>query len=357
MNHFVKSLSPKPRLAKVVHLGNNMLMGLNPEEDNVITLGLTVAVVARRVGVAPATLRTWERRYGLCPTDRSQGGHRRYCITDIARLEIMRKLVLSGMPAGEAAKVALSTKVENISNISPVDPNSLSSKIESLVRTLDHAEKFGHPGGGQVLSMEGASSAARGLAKAAQSLDNQACNQIIGASINSRGVIWTWENLISKVLISIGAKWEQTGEGIEAEHVLSEAIIGQMRLRADQLIAPVNIRPVITASAPDELHTIPQYVTAAALAERRISSKVLGARVPYSSLINAVKRLAPAAVLIWAQIPVKNVDPELEKLSQLRPSPLMLVAGPGWPMQLPSNFKRSSDLTSTITAITNSVGL
>ena len=27
-----------------------------------VSLGLTVAVVARRVGVAPATLRTWERR-------------------------------------------------------------------------------------------------------------------------------------------------------------------------------------------------------------------------------------------------------------------------------------------------------
>ena len=56
-------------------------------------------------------------------------------------------------------------------------------------------------------------------------------------------------------------------------------------------------------------------------------------------------------------LPVKNIDPELETLSHLRPSPLMLVAGPGWPMQLPSNFRSSSDLTSTITAITNSVGL
>jgi DNA-binding transcriptional MerR regulator len=357
MNKFVKSLSPNPQVAKLVHLGNNIPMASNSDEDNVVALGLTVAVVARRVGVAPATLRTWERRYGICPTDRSQGGHRRYCITDIARLEIMRKLVLSGMPAGEAAKVALSAKVENVSNISPIDPTSLSSKIENLVKTLDHTEKFGHPGGGQVLAMEGASSAARGLAKAAHSLDTQACNQIISASINSRGVIWTWENLISKVLIAIGAKWEQTGEGIEAEHVISESVIGQMRLRADQLIAPVNLRPVLTASAPDELHTIPQYVTAAALAERRISAKVLGARVPYSSLINSVKRLAPAAVLIWAQIPVNNIDPELENLNYLRPSPLMLVAGPGWPLQLPSNFKRSSDLTSTITAITNSVGL
>jgi len=330
------------------------------ETDNIdisVSLGVTVAVVARRVGVAPATLRTWERRYGLCPTDRSQGGHRRYCITDIARLEIMRKLVLSGMPAGEAAKVALSTKVENLSTISPVDPNSLSNKIESLVKTLDHTEKFGHPGGGSVFAMEGASSAARGLAKAAASMDTTSCNQIISASINSRGVIWTWENLISKVLIAIGAKWEQTGEGIEAEHVLSESVIGQMRLRADQLHAPINLRPVVTASAPEELHTIPQYVTAAALAERRISTKVLGARVPFSSIITASKRLAPAAILIWAQIPVKSIAPELQSLENLRLSPLVIVAGPGWPDQLPSNFKRSTDLTSTITAITNSLGL
>ncbi|MEY3734595.1 MAG: hypothetical protein RL347_1954, partial [Actinomycetota bacterium] len=30
--------------------------------------GLTVAAVARRLGVAPATLRTWDRRYGLGPS-------------------------------------------------------------------------------------------------------------------------------------------------------------------------------------------------------------------------------------------------------------------------------------------------
>ncbi|MBM3682686.1 MAG: MerR family transcriptional regulator, partial [Actinobacteria bacterium] len=80
------------------------------EETQQIPLGLTVAVVARRVGVAPATLRTWERRYGLCPSDRSEGGHRRYCVTDVARLELMRKLVLAGMSAGEAAKKALQSE-------------------------------------------------------------------------------------------------------------------------------------------------------------------------------------------------------------------------------------------------------
>ena len=39
---------------------------------------LTVAAVARRLGVAPATLRTWDRRYGLGPSSHEAGEHRRY---------------------------------------------------------------------------------------------------------------------------------------------------------------------------------------------------------------------------------------------------------------------------------------
>ncbi len=34
---------------------------------------LTVAAVARRLGVAPATLRTWDRRYGLGPSEHTPG--------------------------------------------------------------------------------------------------------------------------------------------------------------------------------------------------------------------------------------------------------------------------------------------
>ena len=37
---------------------------------------LTVAAVARRVGVAPSTLRTWDRRYGLGPSEHVAGNHR-----------------------------------------------------------------------------------------------------------------------------------------------------------------------------------------------------------------------------------------------------------------------------------------
>ena len=53
--------------------------------------GVTVAEVAHRLGVAPATLRTWDRRYGLGPSDHEAGEHRRYTEEDLARLSVDRK--------------------------------------------------------------------------------------------------------------------------------------------------------------------------------------------------------------------------------------------------------------------------
>ncbi len=71
---------------------------------------LTVAAVARRLGIAPATLRTWDRRYGLGPTDHAEGAHRKYGPRDVARLMVMRRLIASGVSASDAAETALEHK-------------------------------------------------------------------------------------------------------------------------------------------------------------------------------------------------------------------------------------------------------
>lgn len=74
---------------------------------------LTVAAVARRLGVAPATLRTWDRRYGLGPSEHLAGSHRRYSTADVARLVVMRRLTLEGVAPSEAARSALATSGED----------------------------------------------------------------------------------------------------------------------------------------------------------------------------------------------------------------------------------------------------
>jgi DNA-binding transcriptional MerR regulator len=74
--------------------------------------GLAPAAVARRLGVAPATLRTWDRRYGLGPSSHIAGAHRRYTLEDVGRLLLMRELTLDGVGPAEAARLAGTAPVD-----------------------------------------------------------------------------------------------------------------------------------------------------------------------------------------------------------------------------------------------------
>ena len=182
--------------------------------------GLTVAAVARRLGVAPATLRTWDRRYGLGPSAHSAGAHRRYSSLDVARLDLMRRLVNAGAPPGEAARAALAADVASPGSHADLDhlAATVDADLDPLLDEMD-----GPHGGGDVIALPTAAPAVRGLARAAMSLDSIACGQIVRDSLDRRGVVWTWDNLLIPVLVGVGRRWENTGKGVEVEHVLSES--------------------------------------------------------------------------------------------------------------------------------------
>ncbi|MCZ4512163.1 MerR family transcriptional regulator, partial [Streptomyces sp. ActVer] len=63
---------------------------------------MTTGAVARRLGVSPTTLRSWDRRYGLGPAVRADGRHRRWTTRDVAMLEAMCRLTSAGVPPAEA---------------------------------------------------------------------------------------------------------------------------------------------------------------------------------------------------------------------------------------------------------------
>ena len=71
--------------------------------------GLTwsISAAAAQVGVAPATLRTWDRRYGVGPAERTGGGHRRYTTPDIDRVRTMAELISAGASPESAARAVL----------------------------------------------------------------------------------------------------------------------------------------------------------------------------------------------------------------------------------------------------------
>lgn len=61
--------------------------------------------VARATGVAPVTLRAWERRYGLLRPRRTPKGHRLYAQADVERVRRILRLVERGVPVSQVRGV------------------------------------------------------------------------------------------------------------------------------------------------------------------------------------------------------------------------------------------------------------
>lgn len=289
-------------------------------------LSLTVAAVARRLGVAPATLRTWDRRYGVGPSEHRPGAHRRYTAADLARLDRMRRLVIAGVPPADAARASLHD----------VDVPAAPSPAPAV---LERPAASARSGGGNVIALPGGGPAVRGLARAAQALDTTACHDLIADSLAEVGAVVTWNDVIVPVLSALGEKWRDTGRGVEVEHALSasvqDALGGWIRTCAPSTQG----RAVILACAPGDQHALPLWAVSSALAERGVGARILGASLPDDALANAVRRLGPAAVLVWAQVAETADARALTELPTTRPAATVLVAGPGW-RTLPENGPR-----------------
>ena len=308
---------------------------------------LAVSAVAHRLGVAPATLRTWARRYGLGPSEHTAGAHRRYTSADLARLQTMRRLTLEGVPPGEAARVALA---QPLVDSGPTDDAPLPDREGRL------GSRRGGPGG-RVLALPGAEGVVRGLGRAAMALDAHAVTALVREEVERSGVLHTWDHVLRPVLVAVGARWAATGEGVEVEHLLSDCTAVVLRDLASAAPELPGRRPVLLSCAPDEHHALPLHALAAGLAEQGIGVRTLGPAMPGSALHAAVRRTGPAALFVWSQLP-GTADPRvLEALPVTRPPTAVVVGGPGWvPDRLPRRVTVAVDLRHAIDLVDRALG-
>ena len=307
---------------------------------------LPVATVARRLGVAPATLRTWDRRYGLGPSEHAAGAHRRYTPRDLARLETMRRLTLEGVPPAEAARVALVTDSQAAPVVGPL-PDRLGRLHTGLRRGS----------GGRVLPLPGAEEIARGLARAAMALDSRTVTATVRQQLAEHGVVGTWENVLRPVLVAVGERWAATGEGVEVEHLLSDCAVVALREVAEEAHEPLGGRPVLLAGAPGEQHSLPLHVLSAGLAERGIATRTLGPALPADALQAAVRRTGPVLLFLWSQLPGTADPAVLSALPVMKPPTAIVVGGPGWERRtLPPHVNVAHDLAHALDLVEQALG-
>ena len=287
---------------------------------------LTVAAVARRLGVAPATLRTWDRRYGLGPSAHESGEHRRYCPADLARLTLMRRLITSGVSPCDAAAQAKSHKG--------------TINLETIVTDYVVREEL-----------------VTALHKAAKGLDKKFIEAALRKDLAQYGVEQSWSEVIVPLLLIVGNEWEASGDGIEVEHLLTEVLKGILREHVEDIRKPVNAHPVLLASVGEEVHSLALHALAAALAERKIETYFLGARTPLEALSAMITRSAPPAVFLWAQLS-KNADPKFfNDIPAIRPMPRMVLGGPGWSHVDCKDVSVVHDISDAVAEIERAVGL
>lgn len=289
------------------------------------TAALGVAAVARRLGVATGTLRTWDRRYGVGPSEHEAGTRRRYNAADLARLGVMRRLMLEGVAAADAAAAAIAVPADELPGADAPLPDPPRPSAVPRERRGSRA------GGGRVVATREAGPAARGLARAAMSLDSDSCTALLQGALERSGAVATWNDVLLPVLTGVGDRWRTTGAGVEVEHLLTECAeaalhgVGQPRGRAR------NSRPVLLAALEPEDHRLPLLALRAALAEQRVRTRSLGARLPARALGDAVSRTGAMAVFLWSQgVYGPGRLPEGDALGSARPRPALLLGGPGW---------------------------
>lgn len=267
---------------------------------------LSVGDVAARLGVAPSTVRMWGRRYGLQASEQSPGGHRRYTTADVALLQRMHAAMTAGASPAQAAAEA--------------------------IRVTSRAPARTGPGGpgGSVLAMPGASPAARGLARAAFRLDEMGVEDALVDALRAQGTLATWDGIIRPVLVASGDYWQRTGQGIEIEHLLTQAVTTALVRHAAESPEIARVDHVLLASGAHEEHTLALYAVRAALAEAGVPSRLLGPRTPVAALAAAARRTRAPGVFIWLSRPDATVEEGLSQIANAHRRLRVVLGGVGW---------------------------
>ncbi|MFI9457126.1 MerR family transcriptional regulator [Amycolatopsis sp. NPDC052450] len=251
----------------------------------------TPGKVAEVLGISPVTLRTWASRYGVGPTLRADGRHRRYSDADVRKLQHMQRLIDRGIPAREAAAAAFSGADVTVPDV-PVD---------RLVGELEQA---------------------------AEDLEFTSIAALLDETLDAVGAAATWDDVLLPILRRLGRRWAGGDVCFESEWALTTEVSLALQRYVARFASVPTERGVLIACCPDERHSLPVEVLRASLLEIGIPALYLGQLVPAETMAGLASKLDPELVVLWS-MSAGTVDVLLcERLR--RQGTEVVVAGPGW---------------------------
>lgn len=259
-----------------------------PFTSNGSGVGLNIAAVARRTGIASDTLRKWERRYGVLRPQRTPGGQRRYDDRDIARVEWLRDRLAEGFRIGAAAALLAPTNGGSANT-----PDDLRGALVAAAAAGDPARLTG----------------------------------LVEQTFTLHSVAVAIEEIIAPALRSVGDAWKDGADAIGREHLLTETV----RARLEQMLSDrrAGVRgKVVLACAPGERHELGLLGLAVLLQADGWLVAYLGADAPLESTLALAQQVGADAICISVTMPesLERLAAALETLPGKRP--LVMAGGP-----------------------------
>lgn len=262
---------------------------------------LRIGELARRAGIPAATLRAWERRYGIVVPRRNESGYRLYTAEDQLRLSEMSALIAAGMAPAEAARTVLDGSGP-ASGGSPHPP----SPAVATASTGDLGER---------------------LYEALLGFDDVVADRLIDRALGAYSTEALVGELILPVLRRIGEGWTGGGVNIGQEHFASNLLRGRL-LGLARGWGAGDGRLALLACPPGELHDIGLICFGMVLRSAGWRIAFLGADTPISSIEAAAEQLDPAAIVLCTMAP-ERLATHRSDLGGLASRRRVLAAGSG----------------------------
>lgn len=251
-----------------------------------------VKQVATLTGVPEATLRVWERRYGIVSPQRSPGGYRLYDESQLQTLRRMAALVAGGVPASRAAKVALAATTEP----TPLHEGGLPTSEEFL--------------------------------DAVASLDSVRLAGVIGSAVGAAPFDEVAQQWIQPRLVDLGHAWEIGRISVAQEHFASASLMRAMAAVFERAQPTGDAGAVLVGLPSGDHHQLVLMAFAICLRERGIDVAFLGADVPLADWVQAAQHSQARAAVIGVthESRVAEAQKVVDRLRQIVP-PLGVWAG------------------------------
>lgn len=229
-----------------------------------------IRAVADLTGVSTATLRAWERRYGVPAPARTASAYRLYGDDDVALIAKMRDLVESGVAPAEAA------------------------------RALRDQAAGAAPATGEADAYHAASDR---LVDAALRFDVEAMREEVARTLALGPAIAIFDRTLAPALVHVGDLWHRGQLTVAQEHLLSGLMLARVAQLLELLQPADSSRRVVLACFEEEEHVIGLYGAGMHFAAWGYRSVLLGPRTPPDAVARVVAALDVDCVALSVTVP------------------------------------------------------